>query len=92
MTEKDLENKLMQSVRKAGGRAYKFISPGNSGVPDRLVVLSDRPVIFIEMKRKGGRLTQLQKIQIERLRDLGQDVRVICGETELDTFLQKEGL
>lgn len=39
MTEKELERKLVYKVKKLGGRAFKFISPGNSGVPDRLIVL-----------------------------------------------------
>jgi len=39
MTEKELERKLVDKVKKLGGRAFKFISPGNSGVPDRLIVL-----------------------------------------------------
>lgn len=38
-TEKDIESKLRNKVKELGGRAYKFVSPGNSGVPDRLVVL-----------------------------------------------------
>lgn len=39
MLEKDIESKLRKRAKEIGGRAYKFVSPGNSGVPDRLVVL-----------------------------------------------------
>lgn len=39
MQEKELEARFRERVKAAGGRAYKFVSPGNSGVPDRLVVL-----------------------------------------------------
>ena len=39
MLEKDIESKLRNKVKLLGGRAYKFVSPGNAGTPDRLVVL-----------------------------------------------------
>lgn len=30
MLEKELEKKLVEKVKKLGGRAYKFVSPGNA--------------------------------------------------------------
>lgn len=38
-TEKDVEQYLCKRVKEMGGKAYKFVSPGNAGVPDRLVVV-----------------------------------------------------
>ncbi|MEG3071842.1 MAG: hypothetical protein RQM92_14285 [Candidatus Syntrophopropionicum ammoniitolerans] len=32
MTEKELELMLVKEVKRRGGRAYKFISPGINGV------------------------------------------------------------
>ncbi|PTY76230.1 nuclease, partial [Heyndrickxia sporothermodurans] len=37
MRERDIEIYLRDEVKKIKGRAYKFESPGNAGVPDRLV-------------------------------------------------------
>lgn len=37
--EKDVEQYLCKRVKEMGGKAYKFVSPGNAGVPDRLVVV-----------------------------------------------------
>ncbi|MFR1871644.1 MAG: VRR-NUC domain-containing protein, partial [Coprococcus sp.] len=34
MSEKEIEKLLVQEVKKLGGRAYKWVSPGNNGVPD----------------------------------------------------------
>ena len=50
MLEREIEKKLVDGVRKLGGRAYKFVSPGNDGVPDRIVVLPGRAPKFIELK------------------------------------------
>ena len=43
MREKDIERILVTEVKKLGGRAYKWTSPGNDGVPDRIVIFPDRP-------------------------------------------------
>lgn len=85
--EKDIEKVLTDGVKKIGGRAYKFVSPGNSGVPDRLVVFRGRAPVFVELKTRTGKLTELQEMQIERLRSLGQDVRVLYGKDDVLKFL-----
>lgn len=33
MLENEIERKLVNSVKSLGGRAYKFISPGNARCP-----------------------------------------------------------
>lgn len=72
MQEKRLEQKLVEEVRKRGGIAYKFISPGRAGVPDRLVILPFNKIGFVEVKRPGkGKLRKIQKREIERLQGLG---------------------
>lgn len=89
--ERDIERILVDEVRKLGGRAYKWVSPGNDGVPDRIVVLPGRPPVFVELKSETGDLTRLQKVQIGRLQDLGQDVRVLWGISGLSQFFQDLG-
>lgn len=89
MREKDIERILVTEVKKLGGRAYKWTSPGNDGVPDRIVILPGRPPIFVELKTDRGRLTALQNVQIGRLRDLGQDVRVLYGMDGVSRFLEE---
>lgn len=92
MKERDIEKALVDEVRKAGGRAYKFTSPGNDGVPDRIVLLPDGLVIFVELKTEVGRLTRLQRIQCERIKSLGQKVRVLHGLQEVSEFFEEFGL
>ena len=91
MRERDIEKRLVTEVKKLGGRAYKWTSPGNDGVPDRIVILPGRPPIFVELKTELGKLTALQKVQINRLRDLGQDVRVLYGMDGVSQFFQDLG-
>ncbi len=89
MLEREIEKKLVDGVRKLGGRAYKFVSPGNDGVPDRIVVLPGISPVFVELKTETGRLSSLQNVQIKRLKDLGQDVRVLYGLEDVKRFLEE---
>ena len=79
MLEKEIEKILVAEIARVGGRAYKFVSPGNDGVPDRVVCLPNEKTYFVELKTASGKLTNLQKVQIERLRDLNQKVFVLKG-------------
>ncbi len=49
MKESELERRFCRLVEQAGGKAYKFVSPGNSGVPDRIVVLPGGRIGFVEL-------------------------------------------
>ncbi len=89
MLEREIEKKLVDGVRKLGGRAYKFVSPGNDGVPDRIVVLPDTAPMFVELKTESGKLSSLQKVQITRLEKLGQNVRVLYGLEDVKRFLEE---
>ena len=79
MSERNIEKILVSEVRRLGGRAYKWISPGNDGVPDRIVIFPNREPVFVELKTDTGRLTPLQQVQIGRLKDLGQAVFIAKG-------------
>lgn len=89
MREREVEKMLVDGIRKLGGRAFKWVSPGNDGVPDRIVVLPGLPAIFVELKTITGRLTSLQRVQLKRLKDLGQTVMVLYGGKEVTEFLKE---
>lgn len=91
MLEKDIEKILVKEVKKLGGRAYKWVSPGNDGVPDRIVILPGKPPMFVELKADTGKLSALQEVQIKRLKDLGQVVYVVKGIDGVSHFFQLVG-
>ena len=90
MRERDIEKKLVTAVRKMGGEAFKWTSPGNDGVPDRIVMLPGGRLIFVELKADRGRLEPIQKVQIRRIQKLGQEVYVVRGMDGLEEFLREE--
>lgn len=77
MSEKELEKMFRDEVKKAGGCAYKFVSPGMSGVPDRLVILPDNCIGFVELKAPGKEPRPEQRYQHRRLAALGCYVTVL---------------
>ncbi|MFQ8943527.1 VRR-NUC domain-containing protein [Veillonella rogosae] len=85
--EKDIERWLGNQLKKLGCIYMKFVSPGNDGVPDRIVILPGGSVIFIELKSTQGKLMANQRVQISRLRKQGALVFVLTGKLEAKLFL-----
>ena len=84
--ERDIEAYLVKRVRSLGGMAYKFVSPSNRGVDDRLVVLPDQ-IWFVEVKQEGGRLTALQALFIEQMKRMGHNAIVVWNKEDVDAFV-----
>lgn len=91
MLEKDIERRLVNGVRALGGKAYKFVSPGNVGVPDRLVVMPGGRVVFVELKTERGKLSPMQEMQLRHLADMGVAVEVLRGIEDVNNFLEEMG-
>lgn len=87
--ERDAEQKLVKGMKVLGGVALKFVSPGNAGVPDRIVIRPDGYVEFVEMKTIKGVVSAIQERQIYRLRSLGCRVRVLYGSKDVADFLDE---
>ena len=91
MREKVIEQKLVKAVRAKGGIAPKFVSPGFSGVPDRLILLPDGKCGFVEVKAPGGKPRPLQESRIRLLRRLGFLVFILDDESEIPHILSEIG-
>ena len=89
MLESEIEKRLVREVRKMGGMAYKFVSPGNTGVPDRIIILPGGVICFTELKTERGRLSLPQERQIAKLKELGMRVEVIRGMEGLEEWLDE---
>lgn len=87
MKESDLEKKFRRLVTEAGGKAYKFISPGSNGVPDRLVILPGGKVGFVELKRPGEAPRKLQQFRRAELEQLGCYTAVVDSVQRAETVI-----
>lgn len=82
-----LERKLVREVEKVGGLCWKFTSPNTPGVPDRVCIMPDGAVVFVEMKAEFGRLSNIQKYRREQLKTRNADIRIVKGEAALTEFI-----
>ena len=90
MSEKEIENYLVRKIKNKKGIAYKFTSPGNSGVPDRLCLLPNGKIFFVELKSPGKKARALQVNQITKITKLGQRVYVLDSKEKVDEVLETE--
>ena len=67
MTESILEKQVVELCKRRGLLTYKFVSPANRGVPDRIITGCDR-VLFLELKAKGRKPSGLQLREIARIK------------------------
>lgn len=79
MKESEIEKWLVGQIKALGGFADKYVSPGNPGVPDRIIVMPGGRIIFAELKTEIGRLSGIQKWQRERYQKMGVDFRLVKG-------------
>ena len=86
--ERDAEKYLRMEIEKMGGLFLKWTSPGCDGVPDRIVLLPYRNVIFVEMKTKAGKLSKVQEYMIRKVIKLGQQVCVVHGMDGAEDFME----
>lgn len=87
MTEKTVEKSLCDLVKRLGGIAYKFVSPGRRGVPDRLCLLpikdeGHRKIVaqyvkFVECKAPDGQVRPEQWIEMDNLSIRGYTVKIL---------------
>lgn len=87
MREKTIEQKLVNTVKSSGGIAPKFVSPGFGGMPDRLVLLPNGKVGFVEVKAPGKEPRPLQVARHELLRRLGFKVFVLDNPEQIGGIL-----
>ena len=82
MRESAIEKKVAEWAKSRGILCYKFVSPQQRGVPDRMFVLPYGTVCFIEFKQPGKKPTPLQCAEIKKLN--GHGVRAIwCDNAEI---------
>ena len=89
MRESEIESRLRAEVKKMGGMAVQFTSPGLDGVPDRIVLLPGRKIAFVELKAPGKKPRPLQEKRMRQLVSLGFPVFVIDGAEQIGGVLDE---
>jgi len=89
MRERVLEQRLVREVERLGGLAPKWASPGNRGVPDRIVILPGGRTVYVELKAPGRPLTPLQRKWKQKLERLGHRHFKIDSAEDIERFIRE---
>ena len=87
MRERQIESKLIFAVKAEGGMCPKLISPGTDGMPDRMVLLPEARIGFVEVKAPGQKPRPLQERRHAQLRDLGFMVFVLDDAEQIPEII-----
>ena len=80
---------LARAVKNIGGMCPKLVSPGTDGMPDRLVLLPEGRMGFVEVKAPGKKPRPLQQKRHEQLRKLGYTVAVLDDPQQIPEILDE---
>lgn len=90
MLEKEVEKYLCRQVKnELSGWALKFVSPGQNGVPDRIVLIPQGKIYFIETKAPNKKMRKLQCYICDKIRALGFAVLRIDTVEKADDFVRE---
>jgi hypothetical protein len=88
MKESEVEHYFKWAVERAGGKTYKFTSPSHRGVADRIACMPSGKTYFVELKTKGGRLSELQKIFAADMARLNQNYTTLWTKEQVDAYIK----
>ena len=89
MRESFIEEKLTKAVRQNGGICWKFTSPGTAGVPDRIILMPEGRIAFVEVKAPGEKPRPLQQSRHRLLRRLGFKVYVLDALEDIEKIISE---
>lgn len=89
LQESRIEKRLKKEIELIGGKALKFVSPGTAGVPDRIVLLPEGRIVFVELKAPGEKPKALQKLRKKQFEELGFRVEIIDSIEGVEKFISE---
>lgn len=95
MRETKIELRLKAKAKEAGGQAHKWVSPGFTGLPDRIVLLPieqehreivNKYVKLTETKAPNKKPNPRQLFVHAGLREMGYEVHVPDSKEDVDAI------
>ena len=92
MRESAIEEYFVWAVMLRQGLTYKFQSPTQRGVSDRIACMPNGETWFVELKTKDGRLSPLQELFAMDMRRLGQQYACLWSIEGVDEWASRYDL
>lgn len=86
--EATVERYFKKQAEKHDFLCYKFVSPANDGVPDRIII-GHGHTIFVELKAPGEVPRKLQLRVMEKIKKHGGECYVIDTKDKVDALFNK---
>ena len=89
MLESLIEQHLVKEVNRRDGLCLKFKSQSMTGIPDRIILMKNGTVAFVEVKQKGKKPRPLQELRMKQLRQLGFKVYTLDEKEKIGEILDE---
>ena len=86
--EKAVETRLKDRIKNLGGLCIKWVSPGMTGLPDRVIILKGK-VYFVELKDPKGVSSARQLLVARQFKEVGVEVVVLSSIQEVEDFIER---
>ena len=89
MLESLIEQHLVKEVNRRDGLCLKFNSQSMTGIPDRIILMKNGTVGFVEVKQKGKKPRPLQELRMKQLMRLGFKVYTLDEKEKIGEILDE---
>ena len=89
MLESLIEQHLVREVNRRDGLCLKFNSQSMTGIPDRIILMKNGTIGFVEVKQKGKKPRPLQELRMKQLRQLGFKVYTLDEKEKIGEILDE---
>ena len=89
MLESLIEQHLVKEVNRRNGLCLKFNSQSMTGIPDRIILMKNGTVGFVEVKQKGKKPRPLQELRMKQLSRLGFKVYILDEKEKIGEILDE---
>lgn len=79
MREQQIQSKKIKELEAEGYYVIKLITTNKNGIPDLIAIPRGSDVLFIEVKKPGGKLSKLQEYRLKELKEHGLKIEIYKG-------------
>lgn len=90
-SEKSIRDAIVKYLKRRGCWVVVTTGVGRAGIPDLLVCYDGAFFAFEVKKPVGGKLSRLQKIEIERIQKAGGEAHVVTSVEDVKVVFMKAG-
>lgn len=80
MREQQIQSRRIKELEAEGYYVIKLINTNKNGIPDLIAIPKGSDVLFVEVKKPGGKLSKLQEYRLKELEAHGVKIEIYKGD------------